>query len=115
VASIQQGSIVRASVLDPAGANRKIRPLVIVSANSEIRSAKALYAVAITGSFSDPVAADEVPLPWDSRGNSRTNLVKPCVAKCSWMCELKPFDVLEVRGHVPTAQLQMILARLSID
>ena len=112
--TIQQGCIVRASVLDPAGTNRKIRPLVIVTANSEIRTAQSLFAVAITGTFSDPPAADEVALPWHPKGASRTNLVKPCVAKCSWICELQLSDVIEVRGHVPTVQLQAILERLAI-
>jgi mRNA-degrading endonuclease toxin of MazEF toxin-antitoxin module len=113
VQRLQQGCIVRASVLDPAGANRKIRPLVIVTANSEIRTAPRLIAVAITGSFSDPPADDEVPLPWHSRGGSRTNLTKPCVAKCSWVRELLPTDVIEVRGHVPTALMESILERVA--
>jgi mRNA-degrading endonuclease toxin of MazEF toxin-antitoxin module len=113
VVNLQQGSIVRASVLDPAGGNKKIRPLAVVTANSEIRSVPVLFAVAITGSFSDPPAADEVPLPWHPKGASRTNLVRPCVAKCSWICELQRSDVLEVRGHVPSAQLQAILERVA--
>jgi mRNA-degrading endonuclease toxin of MazEF toxin-antitoxin module len=110
---LQQGCIVRASVLDPAGTNRKTRPLVIVTPNSDIRTAQSLFAVAITGSFRDPPADDEVPLPWHSRGAARTNLTKPCVAKCSWLCRLRPADVIEVRGHVPTSELQTILERLA--
>ena len=111
--SIQQGCIVRASVLDPEGANRKVRPLVIVSANSDIRTATSVFAVAITGSFNDPIADDEVALPWHPRGASRTNLTKPCVAKCPWLCELQTVDVLEVRGHVPALRLEAILKRLT--
>jgi hypothetical protein len=74
-----------------------------------------VFAVAITGVFSDPPAADEVPLPWHPNGASRTNLVKPCVAKCSWICELQTNAVLEVRGHAPAAQLKSILARVGVQ
>ena len=110
---ILQGSIIRANVLDPAGQNPKVRPLVVVTANSEIGKAPTLFAVAITGEFGDPLGADEVVLPWHPRGTSRTRLTKPCVAKCSWICELAATDVVEVRGHVPAAELAAILTRLS--
>jgi mRNA-degrading endonuclease toxin of MazEF toxin-antitoxin module len=113
VPHILQGSIVRARVLDPAGENPKLRPLVVVTVNSEIAKSETLFAVAITGDFSEPLAAEEVALPWHPRGASRTRLTKPCVAKCSWLCELKAADVVEIRGHVPAAQLEDILKRLA--
>jgi hypothetical protein len=99
--------------LDPAGQNPKVRPLVVVTANSEIGKASTLFAVAVTGEYGDPLAADEVALPWHPRGTSRIRLTKPCVAKCSWICELAATDVIEVRGHVPAAELTAILERLA--
>jgi hypothetical protein len=94
-------------------ANPKVRPLVIVTANSEIRQSSQIVAVAITGDFDDPLTPDEIALPWHPQGTSRTRLTKPCVAKCNWLCEVKTEDVIEVRGHVPAAQLQAILTRLA--
>ena len=100
-------------MLDPAGQNPKVRPLVVVTANSEIKADSTLVAVAITGEFSDPLEVDEVALPWHPRGSTPTRLTKPCIAKCSWLCELAPTDVIEVRGHLPAAVLEVILQRLA--
>jgi hypothetical protein len=66
--------------------------------------------VAITGEFVEPVAEDEVLLPWHPGGKPRTGLRKPSVAKCSWLCQIRRTDVIEVKGHVPQAQMEQILA-----
>jgi mRNA-degrading endonuclease toxin of MazEF toxin-antitoxin module len=113
VPKILQGSIVRAMVRDPAGGNPKIRPLVIVSANSDIGTSNSVFAVAITSQFREPLPSDEVALPWHLTGKSRTGLTKPCVAKCSWICELDEGTIVESRGHVPNLQLEEILVRVS--
>ena len=64
-----QGQIVQAEVCDPEGGNRKRRPLVIVTATSEISDQEPLVAVAVTSRFREPLQDDEVLLPWHPAGN----------------------------------------------
>jgi len=106
VPHITQGTIIRASVLDPDGKNLKVRPLVVLTATREIAADEPFIAVAITTSVRG--AADEVRLPWSSDGRSRTKLTKPCVAKCSWAVNLTLADVVEVIGHLPSDPLDQI-------
>ena len=108
-----QGQIVQAEVCDPQGGNRKRRPLVIVTATSEISDQEPLVAVAVTSRFREPLQDDEVLLPWHPAGNVRTKLRKPCVAKCSWLCQIAVTDVVEQRGFVPREQLREIIARVN--
>jgi hypothetical protein len=107
-----QGSIIRATVTDMRGQNPKARPLVVVTGNTELSSGESFYCVAITGEFDHPPLADEIPLPWHPQRKCRTKLVKECVAKCSWVREVRHADVLEVKGHCPTAELELILAQV---
>jgi len=109
---LAQGQIVQAEVCDPQGGNRKLRPLVIVTATSEITAQEPLVAVAVTSRFREPLEDDEVLLPWYPAGNVRTKLRKPCVAKCSWLCQLAVTDVVGQRGIVPREQMQEIIARV---
>jgi len=104
---ITQGSIVIASLLDPQGRNRKVRPAVVLTATAKITDDAPFLAVAITGNLSR--AWDEVLLPWNSQGRGRTKLTKPCVAKCSWLVRLMKTEIVEVRGHVPNAPLNKII------
>ena len=108
-----QGQIVRAEVCDPQGGHRKLRPLVIVTATSEISDQEPLVGVAITSRFSEPLQDDEALLPWHPAGNVRTKLRKPCVAKCSWLCQIIVTEVVEQRGIVPREQMQEIVARIN--
>jgi mRNA-degrading endonuclease toxin of MazEF toxin-antitoxin module len=110
---LKQGSIVRARVVDPQGGNAKIRPLVIVSPTTEINSKQTLVAVAITGRFADPLAADEVALPYHPSGIATSGLRKPCVAKCAWLVELESEDVVERKGFLSNERLSAILQRIS--
>ena len=109
---ILQGSIIRATVTDTRGKNPKPRPLVVITGNAELSSADAVLAVAITGEFDDPPQSDEILLPWQARGKSRTGLRKKSVAKCSWVREIRKADVLEIKGHCPTAKLELILEQV---
>ena len=109
---LAQGCIIRAKVVDQWGRNPKCRPLVIVTATSEIRSGTPFVAVAITGQFSQPPASDEVMLPWHRHVMARTRLRKPSVAKCSWLCEITHEDVVEVKGCVPRSQMEQIIERV---
>jgi hypothetical protein len=110
---LRQGSVVRARILDPLGDNPKVRPLVIVTQTHEISPNQPLVAVAITGRFSNPLAADEVPLPHHPAGSAKTGLRKPCVAKCSWVVSLRPEDILEQKGFITTDKLTAILKRIN--
>jgi mRNA-degrading endonuclease toxin of MazEF toxin-antitoxin module len=110
---LKQGSIVRARVVDPQGGNSKLRPLVIVSPTSDINSKETLVAVAITGRFSDPLADDEVALPYHPAGSAASGLRKPCVAKCAWLVELNQADVVEQKGHLSNERLRAILQRIT--
>jgi hypothetical protein len=96
-------------VTDTRGQNSKARPLVVITGNTEISESDSFFAVAITGEFDDPPLADEIILPWHPRGSVRTKLRKRCVAKCSWIREVKESDVIEVLGHCPLAHLEQII------
>jgi len=109
---IFQGCIIRAKVCDPQGGNPKIRPLVVVTATEEVASTDFLVGVAVTSIFHTPLQDDEVSLPWHATGAAKTSLVKPCVAKCSWLCEIKNESVVEVKGSVPSAQMAKIIAKI---
>jgi hypothetical protein len=112
VSHLAQGHIARAKVFDQQGGNPKVRPRVVVTATSEIPSQDALVAVAITGRFSDPLADDEVILPWHPEGRVRTRLRKSCLAKCSWLCQIRKEDTVATKGTVPRAQMEKIIGIL---
>jgi mRNA-degrading endonuclease toxin of MazEF toxin-antitoxin module len=106
---LRQGSIVLAWIADPQGRNPKARPLVVITPTIEILTSKQLVAVAITGHFSQPLAADEVALPYHPGGRASTGLRKPCVAKCSWLVTIQADDVLEPKGFLATQRLLAVL------
>jgi mRNA-degrading endonuclease toxin of MazEF toxin-antitoxin module len=109
VPQILQGSIIRATVTDTIGANPKARPLIVISGNPELSQSDAVICVAITSGINDPPLQDEVVLPWHPEGRCRTKLKTRCGAKCSWIREVRKSAVLEVKGHCPRAELEMIL------
>jgi hypothetical protein len=113
VPNVVQGSIIRANVTDPSGGNAKLRPLVVLTGNSELATADSFVAAAVTKSVGDPPADDEVLLPWHPSGRCRTRLTVRCGAKCSWLREIKIADVAEIRGHCPAAELELILRRVA--
>jgi hypothetical protein len=109
VPRVQQGSIIRANVVDPQGGNPKTRPLVVISGNDDLLLSGEISCVAITGEIADPPLEDEVLLPWDASRRCRTGLTKRSGAKCSWNCEIEDDDVVEFKGHCPPAELERIL------
>ena len=113
MAHLTQGRIVRASVTDRQGGNPKVRPIVVLTDNSEIGSAKTLVGAAITSQFVRPLQSDEVPIPFSPDGTCVTKLRKDCVAKCSWLCEFEKSEIVDINGPVPTATLEKILAKVS--
>jgi len=109
VRSLRQGQVVRARVYDPQGRNPKIRPLVIVSPNQDIRGDAPLLTVAVTSRFTEPLSADEVELPWHPLGQAHSGLTVRCVAKCRWMVKIRSEDVMAVKGFLPKAALEQII------
>jgi len=110
---LKQGSIISARVSDLQGGNPKTRPVVVVTPTSEISPQGLFVGVAITGTFSDPLADDEVALPFHPAGTASSGLRKPCVAKCSWMVPLRVTDVIDQKGFLTTERLAAILTRIS--
>jgi mRNA-degrading endonuclease toxin of MazEF toxin-antitoxin module len=109
---LRQGGIIQATVSDPQGGNAKLRPLVIVSPTSDVASAAELVAVAITGRFSEPLATDEVLLPFHPNGQAKSGLRKACVAKCSWLIKIQPADVVKQSGFLGAETLTAILRKV---
>ena len=110
---LQQGSVIRALVPDPQGQNPKWRPLVVLTPTAEIENADTIVAVAITGAYSDPLASDEVPLPYHPQGKARSGLRKPRVAKCSWLVAIPKTNILDVRGFLSHERLSVLLLKVS--
>lgn len=99
-------------VSDPSGGNLKIRPLAVITKNSEISEQGVFVGVVITGEFDNPPLDDEVILQWHPKRRCRTRLFKPSVAKCTWLRQLSLSDIVEVKGHVPPAELDVILEKI---
>jgi hypothetical protein len=103
-------------VRDQAGANPKDRPAVIVTKTDEISTSTPFAAVAVTGTFSYPLASALVELPSSPSGHATTGLYKRCVAVCDWLLAIQVSDVISTGGVVPEHILRRILllvARLS--
>lgn len=111
---LAQGSIIEASVLDTQGRNPKRRPLVIISPTEQIQDGEPFYCAAITGSLPTILPDDHVLIPYSNSGrHPYTGLSKRCAAVCSWAVRVKPEDVIEIRGTVPTKQLQTIINKIA--
>ena len=113
--SLQQGSIIWATVADQAGRNPKCRPAVVVTPTHEISADDTFVVVAATGTFSNPLPDNRVELPWQAGGHPATGLYKRCVAVCDWLAELNVADVVSVGCVVPPAVLNRILDKLPSD
>jgi hypothetical protein len=113
VPQVQQGSIIRATVTDSSGGNPKTRPLVVVTGNSDLFRSDTIQCVAITRSIGDPPLQDEILLQWHPQGLCRTKLRAKCGAKCSWLCEVRHADVIEIKGACPPAELELILEQVA--
>lgn len=109
---LAQGSIIKASVLDPQSRNRKERPLVLLTPTLIIPQAPVLVAVAITSTLRDPLPDTYVLLPWHNARHPVTGLNRKCAAVCDWRTELKPEDILAVTGRCPSRELGEILTKV---
>jgi hypothetical protein len=101
--------------MDPRGKNAKERPVLLVSLNSEIQGSDdpetLLYGVAISGSCYEPLAPDQISLPWAADGSAHSGLTKKSTAVCRWLVEFRRKDIREVRGYIPAdLLLRVVLA-----
>jgi mRNA-degrading endonuclease toxin of MazEF toxin-antitoxin module len=98
-------NIVSVAVSDPAGRNRKIRPVAIVSDPQS--DGEDIVGVAISTRVEDPCPGHHVPLPWTRQGHPKTGLNKPNVAKCDWLVQ---FSINEIQNKLGTAPGVRLLA-----
>ncbi len=111
--SLQQGSIVWVTVQDQQERNPKRRPVVVVTATSEITPGGVVVLVAVTTQVGTVPAGEAVPLPWHAGGHPRTRFRRPCVAVCDWRITAPVDDLPPPEGVVPARQLAEILVHLS--
>jgi mRNA-degrading endonuclease toxin of MazEF toxin-antitoxin module len=111
---LQQGSIVWVTVDDQAGRNPKCRPAVVVTPTSEIVPGEAIVVVAATSTFSKPLPANRIVLPWKPGRHPVTGLYKECVAVCDWLVEIDQAAVVSIGGVCPPGTLAAILAALPL-
>ena len=108
--SLAQGDIVWARIADPRG-NVKRRPVIIVTATDDIILDGPVAAVAITSTVPETLTREYGDLPWSHMGHPATGLRRRSAAVCNWPIQLRPSDVDEVKGFVPTKTMLRILER----
>ena len=106
---IAQGTIAWAEVDDPKGRKKKTRPIVIITKTTEIVRDQPIVAVAITTTYPDPPTDEYVELPWIRWHHPATGLNKRSAAVCNWVIPVKPSEIKEIRGYVPTKYLLQIV------
>ncbi|MBI5762620.1 MAG: type II toxin-antitoxin system PemK/MazF family toxin [Planctomycetes bacterium] len=109
--SLKQGSIVWAGIPDRSG-TLKTRPLVIITADSEILLDSPIVGVAVSTLIPESVPGSYVELPWYRGGHPATGLARRCAAVCDWLVILRPSEIREIRGYVPTKYLLEILEKV---
>ena len=109
--SLAQRDIVWARVADPRG-HVKRRPVIIVTATDEIILDGPIAAVAISSTLPETLTREYVDLPWSHLGHPATRLSRRSAAVCNWQVQLRPSDVDEVKGFVPTKTMIGILDRM---
>ncbi len=109
---LQQGRIVWAELLDPAGRNPKLRPAVIVSRTEDVQSGQPFVAAAVTSTLLEPLSPAMVELPWHPKGHPRTRLNRRCAVVCNWLVEISGNQVRDTAGIVPESWMLEILQRV---
>jgi mRNA-degrading endonuclease toxin of MazEF toxin-antitoxin module len=112
VSSLCRGRIVWVELTDPQGRNRKRRPAVIVTPDSDIRADGEVWVVGISTQLAEAPAEVQVELSWDRLGHSRTGLRERCAAVCTWMEKVRVADIHGFAGTVPGRQLLEIQTRI---
>jgi mRNA-degrading endonuclease toxin of MazEF toxin-antitoxin module len=108
VARLRFGQVIFASLDDGRG-TFKIRPAVIISDDAECADGGAIQVVCITKSFESPWPAYHHRVHDSYHRDPDTGLEFPCVAKCNWVREIMPSDVINRVGDLPDAMAAAIL------
>jgi mRNA-degrading endonuclease toxin of MazEF toxin-antitoxin module len=120
LSDLKQGSIIWLNATDPRGQNPKMRGFVVITATASISSGDPLVAVAVTGTFREPLDPMMVPMRWNAAGTTETGFKKKCVAKCDWAIVIPTqrskrgieFDGLFEGKRVREVELLKILERV---
>lgn len=110
-ASIQQGRIVWAEVLDPQGRNPKRRPAVVLTPTAEIRAEGDVVVAALSTQTELSPPGVSVELPWHRDGHPRTKLNRRNVVVCTWLVTLPVASIQpdDTGGLVPFAEMARVL------
>jgi mRNA-degrading endonuclease toxin of MazEF toxin-antitoxin module len=101
-------------MLDPSGANAKLRPGVIITPTEAIVGDDPFVVVAVTSTFDEPIADSQVKLPWNrDKRKVGTKLNKPAVAHCRWLFPVRLSEIQDVAGVVPPPVLKEILVKVA--
>lgn len=91
----QRRDIVIADIPDPQGRPCQHRhPAMILMAQDGYED---VYVIGISTSFSPPVPAHWIALPFSEEGHPDTGLREPCVLKCDWVV---PFRASQLSGPI---------------
>ena len=90
----------------------KRRPLIIITSTSEIMLDGPVLAVAVTTTFPNPTPRSCVELPWYRNGHPATGFARRCAAVCNWLVSLRPSQVDEIKGYLPSRWLSLVIDRV---
>jgi hypothetical protein len=91
---------------------KKERPLVVITDTDEIVMDNEICAVAITTTYEDPPPDTHIELPWFRHRHSVTGLSRRSAAVCNWLVRVRPGDIVEIKGRVPSTILLDIINRV---
>lgn len=91
----------------------KRRPLLIITATRDILLDQPIVGLAVTTTFPDPPPLNCVPLPWQPEGHPATGLRRRSAAVCNWPVVLRPSEIDQIAGYVPTKTLLRVLSRVA--
>jgi hypothetical protein len=107
----QRGTILLVSqVPDKNGVNPKDRFVGLVRDFDDTDTLA--YGVAVTGTFTLPLAATSVRLPFHRQSRCKTGLNKDSVADCTWVVVATPRDFMKRNGVTPPTELLTILRQV---
>lgn len=107
-----QGRIVRVSLLDPRGGNRKTRPAVVVSETGAVTPGGAVLVAAITTQLGLSPFSETVAVPSNPAGHPQTGLKKPSEVVCSWTEVVPLADLTDTGGFLPPDVLAEVVVKV---
>ena len=98
--------------LDESLGGGKIRWMLVLSGVQSDDKGSFYLCVAITTTFPDPPAANNVLLPWHPEGSVSTGLRKRSAVVLDWVRRIPPEGIIQKDGYVTNRLLQQILKSL---